>query len=383
LAALAALGLAASTLAACGSSSKAASTPSPTTAAQTAGSSSSPTSGSGAVAQAQAALTTYENPNPTITLPALSSKPPQGKTLDFVTCPLASCAEIQDAAQAAAKELGWTLKVFNGGVSPATFVSAMDDVVQNPGAAVLGIGILPNSAIQTQLSALAAKHIPWIAVASASQVGPDMLANFSASAEIALSGKVMADWIIADSQAAAHVAYFWDPVLTQHLAAKNAFVAEMSSLCPACSVSVQATNFTTGIGTTDPGQIVSYLQAHPTTNYLVIGIGDATAGVPQALAAAGLAGKVKIVTRLADTINFKDIAAGTETMGVTEETFEIGWRMVDAAARQFEGDSMSCCTDPIATVHVITKADLPANVNVPYSVTGYQSDFLEAWHLGS
>jgi ribose transport system substrate-binding protein len=374
-----ALALSVALVSACGSSAKS-STGGDTssTTAQTAGASTP-----SAVSQAQSQLTAYENPNPVISLPPLSATPPTGKTVDFVTCPLASCVEIQDAAQAAAKAVGWSVRVFNGGVSPATFVSAMDDVVQNPGNAVLGIGILPNSAISSQLAALQAKHVPWIAVASPSPIGDDMISSFSSAPEIALSGKVMADWIIADSGAKAHVAYFWDPTLTQHLPAKNAFVSEMQSVCPNCSVSVQTTNFSTGIGTTDPGQIVSYLQANPSTNYIVIGIGDAATGVPEALAAAGLASKVKIVTRLADVINFKDIAAGTEAMGVTEETYEIGWRMIDAAARYFLGDSMACCTTPIGTVHVITKADLPSNLNVPYSVPGYQEDFLKAWNLAS
>lgn len=373
----AALTLSVSLLAACGSSKATSANGGGSATANAAATSNSPTG----VAQAQSQLTAYENPNPTISLPALSTKPPAGKTIDFLTCPLASCTEIQQAAQAAAKQLGWTVRVFDGGLTPATFVSAMNDIVQNPGDGVLGIGILPNSAISTQLAALKAKNVPFVAVASPSPIGDDMIANFSSSPEIALSGKVMADWIVADSSAKANVAYFWDPELTQHLAAKDAFVGETQKVCPQCKVSVQTTSFTTGIGTTDPGQIVSYLQSNPDTNYLVIGIGDATAGVPQALAAAGLAGKVKIVTRLADSINFKDIAAGTETMGVTEETYEIGWRMVDALARNMLGDSMACCTAPIATVHVITKADLPPNLNVAYSVPNYQNYFLKAWHL--
>ena len=367
-----------------GSSSSSASAAGSTSSASTASTPQAASSGGSApagVAQAVQQLAAYENPNPTISLPSLSAKPPAGKTIDFVGCPLASCLEIQQSAQAAAKAVGWTVHVFNGGLTPATFVSAMNDVVQSPGDGVLGIGILPNSAISSQLAALKAKHVPWVAVASPSPTGDDMIANFSSSPEIALSGKVMADWIIADAQGKANVAYFWDPTLTQHLPAKNAFVAEMGALCPGCTVSVQTTSFSTGIGTTDPAQIVSYLQRNPDTNYIVVGIGDATAGIPEALAAAGLAGKVKIVTRLADTINFKDIQSGTEAMGVTEETYEIGWRMVDALARDFLGDSMACCTTPIGTVHVITKADLPASLSVPYSVPGYQQFFLKAWLL--
>lgn len=341
----------------------------------------SPSSALTGVAQAGQRLAAYENPAPTISLPVLPARPAAGKTIDFVTCPLASCLEIQRAAQAAAQAVGWTVRVYNGGVTPATFVSAMNAVAANPGDGVLGIGILPNSAISLQLAVLKAKHVPWVAVASPSPTGSDMLANFSSAPEIALSGKVMADWITGDSGGKASVAYFWDPVFTQHLAAKDAFAAEMTALCPGCAVSVQTTSFTTGIGTTDPGQIVSYLQRNPGTGYIVIGLGDATAGVPQALAAAGLAGKVKIVTRLADTVNFKDIQSGTQAMSVTEETYEIGWRMIDALARYFSGSSMTCCTAPIGTVHVITRSALPASLSVPYSVPGYEQFFLKAWHL--
>ncbi len=344
----------------------------------------STTSANTAVAQAMKDLAPYEVADPTITLPPLSSKPPTGKTIDFVTCPFASCLEIQKAAQAAAKAVGWTVKVFNGGVSPASFTSAMDAVVQSPNDGVLAIGILPNSAFQTQLDALKSKGIPFVAVASASPIGGGMIANFSSTPEIAQSGTVMADWIVADSGANAHVGYFWDPSLTQHKAAKDAFVSQLHSLCPTtCSVDVQSTNFSTGIGTADPKQVVSYLQRNPSVNYLVVGLGDATAGIPQALAAAGLAGKVKIVTRLADTINFKDIQAGTETMGVTEETYEVGWRMIDVLIRHMEGSSVTCCSAPIGTIHVITKDNLPSDLSVPYSVPNYQSFFTKAWQLAS
>lgn len=343
----------------------------------------SSSSAQAAVAAAMKDLAPYEKANPTISLPALASKPPTGKTIDFLGCPVASCLEIQQAAQAAASEIGWNVKVVNGGLTPATITSAMDSIAQAPDAAVLGIGILPNSAIQSQLDTLKSKGVPFVAVASVSPIGDDMIANFSSTPEIAVSGKVMADWIVADSKADAKVAYFWDPSLTQHKAAKDAFVSQLSSLCPSCSADVQSTSFSTGIGTADPKQIVSYLQANPDINYLVVGIGDATAGVPQALAAAGLAGKVKIVTRLVDTGNFANIKQGTETMGVTEETSEIGWRMVDVLIRHMQGASISCCTTPVGTIHVITKANLPADITKPYTVPDYQAAFKKAWQLSS
>jgi ribose transport system substrate-binding protein len=335
------------------------------------------------VVAALKALVPYENPNPAIVLPPLSATPPTGKTVDFITCPITICISIQDGVQAAAAKLGWTVNVIEGGVTPATWISAVDQAVQSPGDAVLGIGLLPNSAIATELTALAAKNIPWIADVSSSPVGAnDMIANESSPAADATSGKVMADWIVANSNAHAHVAFFWDPAFSTLLPAEQDFLSTMNRLCQTCSVNVQSTSFSTGVGTTDPGQIVSYLQANPRTNYLVVADGDAMVGVTQAIAAAGLAGKVKIVTRSADVINIKDIAAGTETMGVTSEGPEAGWRMVDAAARFFLGDSLLPAAQPQGVYHVLTKADLPANRNAPWTVPHYQSYFLKAWNLG-
>jgi ABC-type sugar transport system substrate-binding protein len=246
---------------------------------------------------------------------------------------------------------------------------------------VLGIGTLPNPTIQSQLAQLKSKGIPYVSVSSVSPVDGEMIANFTAAPEIAQAGKLTADWIIADSNADAHVAYFWDPSLSQNKPGTDAFVAEMTSACPNCSVDAETTNFLSGIGTTDPPQIVSFLQRNPNVNYLVIGIGSGSAGVAQALAAAGLAGKVKIVSRLADPSNFKNIQQGSEVMGLTEETFEAGWRMVDVLIRHMEGASFD--PTPIDTIHIITKANLPADISQPYAVPNYQSYFEKAWLLSS
>lgn len=383
LAALAVSGLTASLLAGCSSSKGASSTTaasSSTTAAVQGSTSAGVSTASTGISTARSALTSYENPNPVIEVPALPSTPPKGKTVDFLTCPVSICTEIEQGVQAAAAQLGWTVKVVDGGLTPASYVSAMDGIVQNPGDAVLGIGFLPNSAIQTELSTLASKHIPFIAAASPSAPGPDMLANFESGTGLSVTGTVMADWIIADSNGNAHIAFFWDPSLNALLGTKNDFLSEMTKLCPGCSVSIQTADFLAGIGTKIPGQIVSYLQANPATNYLVVSDADAMVGVGQALNAAGLSGKVKIVTRAAGPLNFKDIAAGTETMAVTDESSETGWRMIDAAARSFLGVPLTD-PSPTGTIHIITKSNLPSNLNAPYTVPNYQSYFLKAWHL--
>jgi ribose transport system substrate-binding protein len=326
-------------------------------------------------------LKPHEAADPTISLAPLSSKPPAGKTVDFVGCPITACQEVEQGLQSAASAVGWTVKVFNGGLTPATITAAWNSIVQTPGNAVAGVAILPDAAIQTQLDALKAKNVPVAFVNSPSPVAAPVIVNFSSAPEFVLSGKLAADWIIADSDGKAKVGYFTDLAYSSLLSPiETAFTSEMHALCPGCSVDVQSVNYATGVGTTIPPAVVSFVQRNPSVHYIVFDVGDNTAGVAQALAAAGLASQVKIVTRDSDTPNVKAIAAGTEAMGVTSESYEVGWRLIDALIRHVEGMAISDPT-PVDTLHVITKNNLPANVNVPYTVPNYQSYFRKAWLL--
>lgn len=304
-------------------------------------------------------------------------------TIDYVGCPLLVCVQVQQGVEDAVKAIGWKVKVFQGGLTPALYTSAWDAVVQTPNDGVVGIGTFPNTAIQSQLAQLASKHIPFAATATVSPLGGAMIAAYQSTPTAVTKGKLAADWIVADSNANAHVAYFRDATFSQNLPEVNSFVSQMSSLCRACSVDVQQANFITGIGTTVPPQIVSYLQRNPKVNYVVSEVAEGAAGVPQALAAAGL-GKVKLVTLSGGPVDFKNIQQGTEAMTVTSEANENGWRMVDVIIRHMEGMEISqCCTMPAGTVHIITKADLPADISQPYTTPDYQSDFEKAWLVGS
>jgi ABC-type sugar transport system substrate-binding protein len=354
-------------LAACGSSSK--------SSGETA-TSTSPASGA-AVSQALTKLAPYKVPSPTISLTPLKSKPPTGKSVDFISCPLPTCQEYVEAMKSAAASIGWTVKSFNGGLTPATVTSAWNSVVQSPGDAVVAISILPNSALTSQLAALRSKGVPVLTIGGPNGISDGIIAHFIPRAASTEQSKIWADWIIADSNAHATVLYYTDPAFTSLLPYKQGFIAEMNVMCHSCSVDVQSANYATGVGTTIPSQVVSYLQRNPSVGYIVFNVGNNDVGVPQALAAAGLAGKVKIVTGNTGVVNMKAIAAGTQAMGVTGESYETGWRAIDTLIRQFEG--MPIDPEPIGKFHIITKKNIPSNLDVPYTVPNYESDFKKAW----
>ena len=312
-----------------------------------------------ATAAALKALEPFIDEQP-ITLPPLAGKQETGKTLTYVGCPLEVCVQVQKGVEEAVKTLGWTVKTFDGGLTPAAYTSAWDAVVQSPNDGVIGIGTFPKSTIESQLGELEDKGIVYAAVASVDPLDGALIATFQGVPTRKTSGEVVASWIVADSEADADVAYFWDPTFAQNTPQKDAFVAQVSSLCPDCSVDVQETNFVSGIGTATPPQIVSYLQRNPDVSYVALDVAQGTSGVPQALAAAGLADKVKIVSLNGGPLNFKNIEQGAEAMTSTAETVESGWRLVDVMLRHMEGSDISeCCASPVGTIHVVTE-DNPA-----------------------
>lgn len=307
---------------------------------------------------------------------ALAKSAPSGKFISMVTCPLPSCQGIEQGVKEAADAIGWTVNVVDGGLTPDTFTSAMTTVAKDPGVGVLAPGILPNSAIQDQLDTLKAKGVPFVAFSSASPIGDGMVVNIGAE-NVAFSAETMADWVVSDSDGKASSVLVYDKSFPLMQVANDAFAAEVKKLCPDCKTDELATNFTTGIGKAVPEEVVSYLQQNPDTGYIVFQLGNATAGVGPAISAAGLGDRVKIVSRFADPANFASIKSGLEAMGVTQETFEAGWRGVDAIARVLTGSDV--VATPLGTQAVVTKDSLPSDLDQPYAVENYKAPFLEAW----
>jgi ribose transport system substrate-binding protein len=362
--------------AACGSSSSSSGTADSTSSAST----------KEAVAAAKKALDTFLAP-PMVTVPPLSSKPPSGKTIEAVTCSVPACVATAQQAVIAGKALGWKVNIIYGGVTPQSYLSALDQAVAHPGSGVMYNAILPDTAITRQLAELRTKHIPFVSLGEpfkSSTYGT--LADFLGPSQVAPGGRVMADWVIVNSDGnPGKVAYFWDPALPQHRSALTAFQAILAKACSSrCPVDVQTASATT-FGTTFPQRVVSFLEENPTVKYVVFGYaGGQAVGVPQALKAAGLAGKVQIVQRQGDPFDLGLIKSGQEAMAEFEEVYEVGWEAINAFARYFVGDSDSQYTDAVGLwYHAITKQNLPNNISVFYSAPGFQSKYLAAWKVSS
>ena len=186
------------------------------------------------------------------------------------------------------------------------------------------------------------------------------------------------DWILADMKGKpVNLLDVVAPTALEPLFATvgSSIKAEAKKLCPVCQVTVMTLPLTAA-GTTAPSNIVSFLQAHPTYNW-VIGQNDYNTGLPTALKAAGLADKVQIAGFVGDSAELGYVKAGTEKADMEYDVLGQGWLSVDGLARGMTGQSMAPDQADSPSTQILTKKTvklLPSGfwVGIPSTARDYE-----------
>ncbi len=312
----------------------------------------------------------------------LKSKPATGKLLVGLSSGLGSAVVLAKYWGLAATDLGWQYKTLISGGTPTAQQAAMSSAIQLNPAGILTSGI-PNATIQTQLALAASKGI-WVNTSASTD--PPSGAMFDTSianpTQLAQWGKMVAAYVIVQSNGKANVEEFTLPVFPILLDFDTAFMAAMKQWCPACKV---ATNpqLASAIGTTTPAAVVSAVTRNPSANWLIFDLGDLETGVDAALAAAGLHG-LHIGGLTADTPQIQGLKAGKQDVWTAYSLPIVAYRQVDSFARKFEGM-------PTLTAALPTQLMTQQNVNSLVEdsqgnyvgVANYRSQFLTLWHVSS
>jgi hypothetical protein len=324
----------------------------------------------------------YEAQQPSITVPALPQKPPTGKTLALITCQLPACESVTSAAAAAAKDLGWKVMAFNSQLTPQGYQAAWANVVQAHPSALSLEAVTPNATVSKYINQVVAAHIPWVEVAPAGDrptaQGP-LKASYNGYTEFTESGKLMGDVVVANSMGPASAVAVEDPSLKPILGAVvDAFSAPI--VAAGGTVSQLPVN-SANVGKTIPGQVVSYLQSHPSVKWVGFELSDLDVGVAPAIKAAGLSG-IKIVSRAPQASNLAAVKDGQEFAEVGEEDSCNGYRAVDGLLRMMENVSLgSFATEPAGWHQIYVQNNVTQTSSSP-ATPGCPSAFLKAWHLG-
>jgi hypothetical protein len=376
-------------LAGCGSSSSssssssaAASSSAPASSSASGTTSSAAASGgsSAAVAAAKAQYAQYVKVQAPIQIPVLPKKPPTGLTITTVTCPLPVCATETNAADAAAKQLGWKVTSLSTPLTPAGYQTTVNQVVTHPSQLLALTPLVPNSFVSKQLAALQAKKIPITEMSTAgndepSPAGP-VIAAVAGSPQLGFSGQLMADTIVNDAGAGAKTVFVTDPSISVWKSTQAAF----TKVITATGGSVDVLNINSqNVGKQVPSQVVSYMQAHPDVKYIGFALSDLNAGVPEALAAAGIKG-VKIISRAPEALNLANIKAGTEWASVGEENNTGGYRAIDQLARTVEKVPLGDLRNPVGWHQIYIQSNV-TQTSAPPTTPGSPAVFIKAWHL--
>jgi ribose transport system substrate-binding protein len=325
----------------CGGSSNSGSTSSSadTGSATTTNAAATQTSGGSGVAAAQAFAHQSMSVPSTLGLQPTAKPIPAGKTVTYVHCGVDVCTTIANAIKNAAKVLGWNVRIVPSDGSPQGVKSAWDTVVRIHPAVAFGSGF-PSVMFASEVKQLKAEGTPVMLLASTDTTGGDITLAKMTNAEVPIVGKEMAAWVISTTGGKANTLYANVPTFPILQPVKAGFEAAYKQWCPSCQLASIDLPITS-IGKDAPSRIVSYLRANPSVNRVALGYDGLAFGLPAALKAAGLSGKVQFIGEAPTETNFSYVRSGQEGATVSQAYYEIWSMMLDGAARSVTGQSVA------------------------------------------
>jgi ribose transport system substrate-binding protein len=363
-------------LAACGGDSADSAGPASTSTAAGAAESSN------GVREAKAAVAELSQAPQPIKLAPLSKRPPSGKRVALISCPVPGCKLAESSVIPAAKLLGWSVKVLDGGLTPEKYIAAAEQALQMKPDYIIFTALQPNKTIQKQLDQAASQKIPVASFASSDPPGAGMTATIFGQHTLASLGKGLAQWATADSDGKGKIVYLHDPSAASWTHSDAMFDKTIGELCPNCKVSKLQTS-DLEIGKSIPQQVVSYLQKNPDTEYIVTAFSARFVGVPAALKAAGLANKVKLASATSTPADYVLTKADNPPYVILAAEQQGGYRALDVFARLAVGDDISkCCTDPTLYEQLLTKDNVDTfNNKQEWGVPDLAKTFADYWHV--
>jgi hypothetical protein len=327
----------ASLISACGSGS--------TTSAPSASAGSSSAGSGGTAAEVAAAKKNLEGflvkPTKINQSEPLTKPIPTNKPWAVITCELPSCKLIADGALDAAKTAGVPTQLLSYKTTDATtLTTAMKDALNLNPLAVSPIG-LSQAAWDSLQPQYKAKGVMITPIAVGDTKTSDVVTEGSASqVDYDRSGRLLANFVIADSGGTAKVLLENLPAFAVLKAFADGFASTMKEGCPTCTVSrldlAPAQLANNGVSSA----IVSALQKDKSITYLAATQGAFLIGINASLKAAGLS-NVKIVGGSPDINNLRALQDGSQTGWIAAPDNQYGWVALDIIGRTLNGQKVA------------------------------------------
>lgn len=320
-----------------------------------------------------------------LALPPLGSAPPEGRTLVSLINPVPAAVTKNRATKEALTGAGWTFEGITVQGTPegprqalAAAIATKPDYIAYSG--------YTNEQMGPELGNAAAAGIPVIADGlTTSTVEPEIANAINTPAQVQLSARILAGYVIDQSGGKANIAMFdlsAYPILTAFV---DEFDQALAEWCPACTMKV-VDNQGTDIGTKVPQRVVSTLQADPDIDWVLFSLGDLANGVPAALKAAGLDDSVQVGGESPTSVQVAGLKDGSEDAWVGTSMYTQGYAVADVALRAATGDDLTGLPKALVPQQLMTQdnvADVP--VDSEGNITGmadYAGLYRQVWNLG-
>jgi ribose transport system substrate-binding protein len=265
---------------------------------------------------------------------APSAAVPTGIKVAWLACELSSCTEVGEDWSAIAEALGWELKVIN--VTSANPGSGVQEAI-DWGANYISISGSPVAVFQEQYDAAIAAGIKFAVAYTGEEPTDGLLTSVSGKPAVYDAGAKIANYIIADSGAAANVLMVNVQLFPVLVAEEEGMRDTFAAGCAACTFNVLPVALE-DIGVNVPGLVASYLQENPEINYVSYAFSSLPIGVTAALESANLLDKVTQVGVDFDKTGLTEVIAGTQKAWTSNPKAYSAWLMAHAMILDAVGD---------------------------------------------
>lgn len=308
---------------------------------------------------------------------------PTGKRIVWIQCSVPACIALGKPFEEATTALGWSLKTISHDGTPEGVKNAWAAAVREAPDAVVSSGY-PRVMFETELAELKAKNIPVIQLTMTDPPEDGITAVVNGPARNSDIGSQQAIFVAADSGGTGNVLFVTStfPILKPQfdgVDGKGGFKPTLTELCPACVLDTLEIPID-ALATGAPQRVVSYLQAHPEVNYVVGAFADLVSPLPGALADAGLADKVKLVSYSQNETISAAVQEGKIAAVVGFAGPEDMWQIADTLVRVFMGLPFAAQFDNLPN-WIITKDTVPSITEYYPLVADYQAQYKALWGI--
>jgi ribose transport system substrate-binding protein len=326
------------------------------------GSASSGDGGGEGVAEAEKRLAPFRDPPEKILVTEpLKGTPPRDKKVVFLGTEDPNNQKLQKSLKDLTALFGWSYSVVSyDPANPATFNGAIDTALTQGADYVAQAGIPLTPQMTKKVKDAGAK---WVLTSVApSDVKDPVIVDANAEANDEQMGKVLADWFVADSKGKGNIVIEHVPSYPILQAFVKGFQAETKELCPDCKVTVQNITIPDLTAGKVPSIMVSALRANPDAGYLGFDVGPFAAGIDSALAAAGMADKVKVIGEAADEAAIRSLQTKKHAAWTGFNPVYSTYVMMDAMLRDSLGMPIDQEKAALQPTQILTPDNVSATV---------------------